>query len=90
MSLNPPKLDYLIFTVNGRCHKVLRSDGTISLSRSDELGLEEMQTNLYSKSGIHLSVNGHMLTPGVKQGVAMLVGDYGERRNTRPSSRRVV
>ncbi|MDY6973327.1 MAG: hypothetical protein SV775_13510, partial [Thermodesulfobacteriota bacterium] len=75
VSLNPPELDYLILEVNDQNLRVLRPGGTISLSRSDELGLEEVQTNLYSKNGIHLSVNGHELTPGAKQGVAMLVGD---------------
>ena len=75
VKLNPPRLDYLVLKVNDCPPKVLRSGDSIKLSKGDELCLEEMQTNLYSKQRVHLSINGHSLIPGKKQGVAMLIGD---------------
>ncbi len=75
VKLNPPRLDYLVLKVNDCPPKVLRSGDSIKLSKGDELCLEEMQTNLYSKQRVHLSINGHSLMPGKKQSVAMLIGD---------------
>ena len=75
VKLNSPRLDYLVLKVNDCPPKVLRSGDSIKLSKGDELCLKEMQTNLYSKQRVHLSINGHSLMPGKKQSVAMLIGD---------------
>jgi hypothetical protein len=75
VKLNPPKFNYLVLKVNDCPPKILRSGDSIKLSKGDELCLKEMQTNLYSKQRVHLSINGHSLMPGKKQSVAMLIGD---------------
>ncbi len=62
--LGPPRLDHLILKVNNNRHHFLRSEDTISLSLQDKICLEEFQTNLYSKRGIHLYINGHKIKPG--------------------------
>jgi len=75
VKLKPPKLNYLVLKVNDCPPKILRSGDSIKLSKGDELCLKEMQTNLYSKQRVYLSINGHSLMPGKKQSVAMLIGD---------------
>jgi hypothetical protein len=75
VKLNPLKFNYLVLKVNDCPPKILRSGDSIKLSKGDELCLKEMQTNLYSKQRVHLSINGHSLMPGKKQSVAMLIGD---------------
>ena len=62
--LAPPKMDYMVLRVNSHAHHLLRSDQRVTLSRKDEICLEEIATNLHSKEGIHLAVNGHSIKPG--------------------------
>jgi len=62
--LVPPKMEHLILKVNNNKHHFLRSEETISLSLKDKIYLEEVRTNLYSKKGIHLYINGHKIEPG--------------------------
>ncbi len=64
VKLKPPKMDYLILKVNNNKHIFLRPEEKISLSEKDQISLEEIQTNLYSNKGIHLSINGHKLRQG--------------------------
>ena len=69
--LTQPKLDYLVLKVNDNRHILLRSDDRVSLSLKDRICLEEIQTNLYSRAGIHLHVNGHRM----KRGEARLMNE---------------
>lgn len=62
--LTPPRMDYLILKVNDHKHVYLRPDDAVSLSRKDKICLQEVQTNLHSTKGIHLSINGHKIKPG--------------------------
>jgi hypothetical protein len=62
--LVPPKMEYLILQVNNHQHLFIRPEEKISLSEKDQISLEEIHTNLYSKKGIHLSINGHKLRQG--------------------------
>jgi hypothetical protein len=62
--LSQPKFDYLILRVNNHRHLFLRPEDRISLSRDDEISLEVVQTNLYNRKGIHLSLNGHRIEAG--------------------------
>jgi len=80
--LSPPELDYLILKVNGDCHRVLRAGEMLSLSKRDEIRLEEIQTNIHDKSGFHLSINGHILKPGENRSVDLLFrGALGSREH---------
>jgi hypothetical protein len=71
--LTPPKLDYLVFKVNDNRYILLRSEDKISLSMKDKICLEEIQTNLYNGSEVHLHVNGHRM----KRGEPRLIQDLG-------------
>lgn len=62
--LTPPRMDYLILKVNNHKHVYLRPEDAVSLSKEDKICLQEVQTNLYNKGGIHLSINGHKIKPG--------------------------
>ena len=62
--LAPPRLSYLVLKVNGHKHILLRSEGSVSLSRYDKICMEEIKTNFDSNSGIHLSINGQKIKPG--------------------------
>ncbi|MBW1888567.1 MAG: hypothetical protein JRI52_09505, partial [Deltaproteobacteria bacterium] len=70
--LAPPRLNYLILKVNNHRHILLRSEERVSLSSDDKICLEEIQTNFYSNSGIHLSINGHKIKPGEVRRLARL------------------
>jgi hypothetical protein len=72
VKLIPPKMDYLVLKVNDKRHVLLRSEDSISLSRRDKIRMEEIHTNLYSKSGIHLSINGHKVGLGELRGLKEL------------------
>lgn len=62
--LVPPRMDYLVLRVNDHRHILLRPEDHVSLSMKDKITMEEIQTNLYSQSGIHLSINGHKVRSG--------------------------
>ena len=62
--LAPPKMDYLVLRVNNRKHILLRSEDAVSLSKNDEIFLEEIQTNLHTRADIRLHINGHRIKPG--------------------------
>ena len=62
--LTPPQMDYLILKINDHRHVYLRPEDAVSLSRKDKICLQEVQTNLYDKGGIHLSINGQKIKPG--------------------------
>jgi hypothetical protein len=64
VDLAPPRMDYMILKVNSHRHIFLRSEDRVSLSRKDKITLEEIETNLYSKKGIHLNINGHKIMAG--------------------------
>ena len=64
LALDPPKMEYLVLRVNGHRHILLRPEGSLSLSVRDQICLEEIQTNLHSKAGIHLQINGQKIEPG--------------------------
>jgi len=68
----PPRLRYLVLKVNGHRHILLRSEERVSLSRDDKICLEEIQTNFYSNSDIHLSINGQKIKPGEVRSLAKL------------------
>jgi hypothetical protein len=70
--LAPPRLNYLILKVNNHRHILLRSEERVSLSSDDKICLEEIQTNFYSNSGIHLSINGRKIKPGEVRRLARL------------------
>ena len=59
-----PRLDYLVLRVNDHRHVLLRSEDIVSLALQDKICLEEIQTNLFNKSGIHLNINGHRVRQG--------------------------
>ena len=64
VKLIPPKIDYLVLKVNSDRHIFLRPEEKVSLSEKDQISLEEIQTNLYNKEDIHLSINGYELKKG--------------------------
>jgi hypothetical protein len=74
VELAPPKLDHLVLGVNGHEHVFLRPGETVALSPEDTISLEEIQTNLHSQKGIHLSINGHKVGPGEKVRLGDLPG----------------
>jgi hypothetical protein len=79
--LMPPKMEYLILQINGNQHLFLRPEEKISLSEKDQISLEEIHTNLYSKKGIHLSINGHKLRQGDVRKLNNLVPTNGYRHH---------
>lgn len=64
LKLRPPRMDYIILRINNHRHLFLRSEDAVSLNMDDEICVEEIQTNLYSNKGVHLSINGHKIKPG--------------------------
>jgi hypothetical protein len=70
--ITPPRLNYLVLKVNGHRHILLRSDESVSLSRDDEICLEDIKTNFDSNNGIHLSINGRKIKPGEVKRLAKL------------------
>ena len=75
--LTPPRMDYLILKVNNHKHVYLRPGDAVSLSKKDKICLQEVQTNLYNKGGIHLSINGHKIKPGEIRQLKELCGASG-------------
>ena len=75
----PPRLHYLILKVNDHRHILLRSEEKVSLSRDDKICLEEIQTNFYSNSDIHLSINGQKIKPGEVKRLAKLCASKNNR-----------
>ena len=59
IKLTEPKMHYMVLKVNDNRHILLRPEESVSLSLKDNMCMEEIHTNLYNKSGIHLSINGH-------------------------------
>ena len=84
VSLSPPKMNYLVLRVNGHKPLFLRSEDRIALSSQDEIRLEEIQTNLHSKNGVHLNINGHKMRPGEVRLLKELCGKAG--RSTHQAS----
>jgi len=82
VQLLPPKMDYLILRVNSHKHLVLRSEDKISLSSNDQICIEEIQSNLFNKNGIHLSVNGHKMKLGEVKDVKALFSKRGDHHHT--------
>lgn len=76
--LTPPRMDYLILKINDHKHVYLRPEDAVSLSKKDKICLQEVQTNLYNKRDIHLSINGHKIKPGEVRDLKELCGasDY--------------
>ncbi len=64
LRLTRPKMDYLLLRVNSHTRLLLRSDDAVSLSPDDEIFFEDVGTNLHNIGGVHLSINGHKLSPG--------------------------
>ena len=64
ISLTPPKMDYLVLKVNNKKHVLLRSEESVTLAPEDRICMEEIQTNLYSRSDIHMSINGYKIGIG--------------------------
>jgi hypothetical protein len=62
--LTPPRMDYLVLKINDSKHIYLRPEDAVSLSKKDKICLQAVQTNLYNKRDIHLSINGHKIKPG--------------------------
>ena len=79
--LTPPGMDYLVLKVNSNRHLFLRSGDTVSLSRNDRICMEEIQTNLYSKKGIYLSINGHKMKQGEKKELRTLCASLKDTRH---------
>ena len=77
LRLTPPRLEYVILKINNHRHLFLRSEDAVSLYRSDEICVEEIQTNLYRKNGIHLNINGHKIRPGDKRELSGLYPSSG-------------
>jgi hypothetical protein len=75
--LTPPRMDYLILRVNNHKHVYLRPEDAVSLSKKDKICLQEVQTNLYNKGGIHLSINGHKIKRGEIRQLRELSGASG-------------
>jgi hypothetical protein len=75
--LTPPRLDYLILKINNHKHVYLRPEDAVSLSKKDKICLQEVQTNLYNKRGIHLNINGHKIKPGEIRDLKELCGASG-------------
>ncbi|MGD9322173.1 MAG: hypothetical protein PVH99_19525, partial [Desulfobacteraceae bacterium] len=72
--LTPPRMDYLILKINNYRHVYLRPEDAVSLSKKDKICLQEVQTNLHNKGGIHLSINGHKIKLGEIKGLEELCG----------------
>ena len=64
VSLKPPRLDYLVLKVNGHRHVLLKPDDSVAIAGEDKICLEAIQTNLFSKKSVHLSINGHRMNTG--------------------------
>lgn len=64
VALTAPKMDYMVLRVNGHKHLYVKPEDTVSLSSKDTISLETIHTNLHSKKGIHLSLNGHKMKTG--------------------------
>ena len=62
--LKTPKLDYLVLKVNGKRHVLLKPDDSVAIAGEDKICLETIQTNLFNKKSIHLSINGHRMKTG--------------------------
>jgi hypothetical protein len=72
--LTPPRMDYLILKINNHKHVYLRPEDAVSLSKEDKICLQEVQTNLYNKRDIQLSINGHQIKPGQIRDLEELCG----------------
>ncbi|MBW2000181.1 MAG: hypothetical protein JRJ29_19755 [Deltaproteobacteria bacterium] len=65
LKLSDPRLEFIVFRVNGHHRLFVGPEDTLSLSPRDEVLLERIRTNLPEDSdGIHLSVNGLQWRPG--------------------------
>ncbi|MDB9823071.1 M14/M99 family metallopeptidase [Deltaproteobacteria bacterium] len=64
VKLAPPKMNYLVLRINENRHALLRTEDSISLSLKDRICMEEIDTSLFTNSGIHLSINGKKLGLG--------------------------
>ncbi|MBW1912280.1 MAG: hypothetical protein JRI43_03735 [Deltaproteobacteria bacterium] len=84
--LVPPKLDYLVLRVNDNRHVLLRHEESVSLSMKDSICMEEIQTNLYNKSGIYLNINGHKIKSGELRGLRELCDSRHNQFNIRKGS----
>ncbi|UCB49787.1 MAG: hypothetical protein JSW56_02515 [Deltaproteobacteria bacterium] len=75
--LTPPRMEYLILKVNDNKHVYLRPGDAVSLAKNDKICLQEIQTNLYNKRDILLSINGHKIKPGEIRQIKELCGASG-------------
>jgi hypothetical protein len=64
----------LILKINNHKHVYLRPEDAVSLSKEDKICLQEVQTNLYNKRDIQLSINGHQIKPGQIRNLEELCG----------------
>jgi len=81
--LAQPRLDYLVLRVNDHRHILLRPDDSVSLSMQDKICMEEVQTNLFSESGVHLHINGHKMKAGEGRKVSKLCNTRHNQLNIR-------
>jgi hypothetical protein len=63
----PPRLEYVLFRINGHRREFLGPDDVLSLSKGDKVLLEEIGTSHLDKDDLHLQINGHRINPGDKK-----------------------
>jgi hypothetical protein len=79
--LLPPKMDYLVLRIDDHRHVYLRPEDTVSLSMENRICLEEIETNLYSKNGVGLKFDEHLLKPGEVRELRALCALEGHSRH---------
>lgn len=73
VKLIPPEFRYLILRINGSQYELLRPYDTVSLRAQDHVTIEEIDTNLSQRDGIHVRINGRTIHRGEKTKVSELV-----------------
>jgi len=86
VKLTPPEWEYLVMRINDDRHVLLRPDESISLSQHDRLFMEEIRTNLYNNSDIHLRINGNRIRLGELKGLDELCSDKENQFNVHRGS----
>lgn len=64
--LTSPEMEYLVLKANDQRHILLRSGEAITLSPSDSILLEEVESNLPGNTGIYIEANGKKIGIGEK------------------------
>ncbi len=73
VQLKPAILDYLLLKINDNKHMVLRLGETIPLSKTDQIHIEEIKTNLQDQNNIHFSINDKSIKKGKNYQIANLI-----------------